>query len=622
MSIHTVNPLCGAFCEMGLRRWGPCGPGVPIDQVHPPGTPPISEDSLLVNLPDTGRPLRLWQQQALTQYVEQGEPLDFMVTATPGAGKTTFALTFARWLLERRVVHRVIVVVPTDHLRSQWAEAANQLGVVLDPTLSNDTGALSADFHGYVATYAQVALKPMLHRRRTEVKATLVILDEVHHAGDGLTWGDGVREAFDPAARRLCLTGTPFRTSEDETIPFVRYESDENGDLRSVSDYTYGYRHALNDHVVRPVMFAAYSGVARWRTSAGEVMSASLSEPLSKDAEMAAWRTALNPAGQWIPHVIAAADERLTEIRRTVPDAGAMILASDQEHARAYAGVVERVTGTKPVVVLSEDPKASAKIDQFSKSNDRWLVAVKMVSEGVDVPRLACGVWATSSRTPLFFAQAVGRFVRARARHEVATVFLPAVRPLMALAASLEEERDHVLRTKAAPDGLDAVPIAPEAASDALGYEALEAEAEFAHVLFGGQAVMGSAGTAEDPTGLVATGVGTLTAEDEDFLGIPGLLDPGQMATLLKQRESEHRRRITEVRTEDDLSPAQVQAAHKQAAALRREINSLVASASMRSNRPHAQIHAAVRRAVPGPASASAPLDVLEQRRDYLLGLT
>lgn len=565
----------------------------------------------MLSLPESDRPLRAWQREAFAIYVEKGEPQDYLVTATPGAGKTTFALTFAKWLLERRMVNRVVVVVPTDHLRTQWAEAANELGVVLDPTLSNDVGALATDFQGYVATYAQVALKPMLHRARVERQTTLVILDEVHHAGDGLTWGDGVLMAFEPAVRRLSLTGTPFRTSPTETIPFVTYEEESDGSRRSMADYTYGYADALKDHVVRPVMFAAYSGVARWRNSAGDVISASLSEENTKDVEMTAWRTALNPGGQWIPHVIAAADERLTEVRAAgMTDAGGMMLASDQEHARAYAAVIERVTGIKPTMVLSEDPKASLKIDAFAKSTDRWLVAVRMVSEGVDVPRLAVGIWGTSYRTPLFFAQAVGRFVRSRRQGETATVFLPAVRPLLALAAEMETEREHILPAPSAPDDLldPFQPELPEPASDDLGYEALDAEAEFAHVLFGGQAITGM---------LMPT---DLSDEDEEYLGLPGLLDPSQMATLLKHREGELRRTLSD-RGPAEQTPAQVQAAHKQKQSLRKEINSMVNKHAMRSSTPHAKVHAMLRKVVPGPASASASLDVLERRRDHLLSL-
>jgi superfamily II DNA or RNA helicase len=559
----------------------------------------------------TARPLRLWQQQALDTWVEKGQPKDFLVTATPGAGKTTFALTFASRLLAARQVRRVIVVVPTDHLRSQWAEAAARLGVMLDPSLDNNSRRVTDDFHGCVVTYAQVALKPLIHRTRCEDVPTLVILDEVHHGGDGLSWGDAVREAFDPAKKRLALTGTPFRTSAAETIPFVTYEVDSDGSQRSLADYTYGYSHALADDVVRPVMFAAYSGVARWRNSAGEVIAASLSEPLTKDMEMTAWRTALNPAGQWIPHVIAAADQRLSEHRASgMPDAGAMILASDQDNARAYAQVIERVTGAKPTIVLSDDPKASSKIDAFSASTDRWLVAVRMVSEGVDVPRLAVGVWATSYRTPLFFAQAVGRFVRSRRKGETATVFLPAVRPLLTLAAEMEGERDHVIAAPkhAEDDGLlDVIDESPEAASDALGYEALDAEAEFAHVLFGGAAHTG------DQVPL------DLTDDDQEFIGIPGLLDPATMAALLNKRDSDLRQSMRN-RPDDALSPAQVQAAHKMAADLRKEVASLVNRVAARTGKTHAQVHTDVRKAVPGPPSKAATVEQLEDRRDYLLG--
>src|SRR5213078_3390862 len=98
------------------------------------------------------------------------------------------------------------------------------------------------------------------------------------------------------------------------------------------------------------------------------------------------------------------------------------------------------LSGEDPVVVLSDDPKASGRIAAFSATNDRWLVAVRMVSEGVDVPRLAVGVYATSASTPLFFAQAVGRFVRSRRPGETASVFLPSIPSLLQYASEMERE--------------------------------------------------------------------------------------------------------------------------------------------------------------------------------------
>jgi superfamily II DNA or RNA helicase len=549
--------------------------------------------------------LRAWQSRALARW-DEDQPRDFLVTATPGSGKTAFALTLAARLKESRRIGRVIVVCPTDHLRTQWADAAEELGIFLDPSLPNSVGPISPDYDGAVFTYAQVAGAPMLHRRRAESVPTLVVLDEIHHAGDGLSWGDAVLEAYEPAKHRLAMTGTPFRTSESERIPFIRYDDAEGGAVESVADFAYGYRDALADHVVRPVMFAAYSGVARWRNSAGEVLSASLSDPASKDEELAAWRTALDPAGQWLPHVVTAADHRLSELRAAgMRDAGAMLLASDQDSARAYAALVEEASGEPATLVLSDDPKASQKIAEFAEGTGRWLVAVRMVSEGVDVPRLAVGVWATSYRTPLFFAQAVGRFVRARRPGETATVFLPAVRPLLALAATLEEERNHVIAPpKSNDDLLDPFEAAepPEAGSLLDEFEALDAEAEFAHVLYGGAA---------------HTGDIELTEDDEDFLGLPGLLSPDMMAAVLKRRESDVRRQMSDVLE----SPARATSMREQIKEVRREINSLVAQRAARTGKAHAQVHGEVRRAVPGPPSASASLDLLTRRRDHLLGL-
>src|SRR3954452_13400598 len=392
----------------------------------------------------TAAKLRAWQAAALEQYLTE-RPRDFLAVATPGAGKTTFALRVATELLGRGEITRVTVVAPTEHLKRQWADAAHRVGIRIDPEFKNAHGSHGRDFDGVAVTYAQVASRPLLHRARTEARPTLVILDEVHHAGDALSWGDAVREAFEPARRRLALTGTPFR-SDTSAIPFVTYAPDAQGIRRSVSDYSYGYGEALRDGVVRPVIFLAYGGNMRWRTAAGDEVAATLgADPLTKDLTSQAWRTAIDPYGNWVPQVLSAADKRLTEIRRHVPDAAGLVIASDHAAARAYAARLRAICGEAPAVVLSDDPTASKRIAEFGAGQSRWMVAVRMVSEGVDVPRLAVGVYATSYSTPLFFAQAVGRFVRARKRGETASVFLPTVPILLEHAGSMERERDHAL---------------------------------------------------------------------------------------------------------------------------------------------------------------------------------
>jgi superfamily II DNA or RNA helicase len=542
-------------------------------------------------------PLRTWQRSALVAYL-RAQPRDFLAVATPGAGKTTFALRIAAELLASGAVQGITVVAPTEHLKTQWALAAGRVGIMLDPGFKNSQGATSADFHGVVVTYAGVAAHPLLHRARTERRRTLVILDEVHHAGDALSWGDAVREAFEPATRRLSLTGTPFR-SDTNPIPFVRYARDSDGITRSASDHSYGYGDALRDGVVRPVLFLAYSGTATWRTRAGEEITATLGEPLTVEQTQQAWRTALDPHGDWMPAVLAAADRRLTEVRRGVPDAGGMVIASDQATAKLYAELLQGITGRKPVVVLSDDPKASKKIGAFETSEDRWLVAVRMVSEGVDLPRLAVGVYATSTQTPLFFAQAVGRFVRARRPGETASVFLPSVPSLLMLAAEMEAERDHALDGPAKhqflADELLAVANREDPDDEDSGFVALQASAHLDRVIYDG--------------GEYGTGAAVGSEDELDFLGLPGLLAPDQVAALLAQHQAKQIRKAPAV-----PAPERERTAFEVLSGLRKELNGLVGAWHHRTSKPHGAIHAELRTACGGPPSPQATAVQLQER--------
>ncbi|MGW7680309.1 DEAD/DEAH box helicase [Kribbella sp. NPDC054772] len=582
----------------------PAGPGV---------LPPAYPDRAAWG---TANKLRAWQAEALQLYLDSN-PRDFLAVATPGAGKTTFALTVAAELLHRRQIERITVVTPTEHLKVQWAEAADRAGIAIDPSFAGRRGKTNKDFQGVAVTYAGIAVNPLAFRVRTERFKTLVILDEVHHGGDALSWGDGVREAFEPAARRLCLTGTPFR-SDDNPIPFVTYETGHDGVARSKADYTYGYGHALRDHVVRPVIFMSYSGEMRWRTKAGDEVAARLGEPLTKDLTAQALRTALDPAGEWMGAVLAAADKRLTEVRRHMPDAGALVISGDQNTARAYAKTLREITGESPTVVLSDEKAASKKIAKFSEDESRWMVAVRMVSEGVDVPRLAVGVYATPTSTPLFFAQAVGRFVRARKRGETASVFVPSVTRLLGFAAEMEVERDHVLGRKnnnedgdifALEDDLLKQANQAEGASDELegNFEALGSDASFDRVVFDG--------------GDYGTGGDNASDEELDFLGLPGLLEPDQVRELLHKRQQKslaaQKKSRPAAAEREDPTPTEL-ATHEQIALLRRELNGLVAAWHHRTGQPHGVIHNDLRRKLGGPAAAHASSIQLKERIELI----
>ncbi|WP_195907807.1 DEAD/DEAH box helicase [Microbacterium gorillae] len=563
----------------------------------------------------TAGKLRAWQQEALDLYFER-EHRDFLVAATPGAGKTTFALTLAQELLRRREINRIIVVAPTEHLKTQWADAAARLHIRLDPAFRNSHTAPARYYHGVVVTYAQVAARAPVHRRLTESAKTLVILDEVHHGGDALSWGDAIRDAYGPAIKRLSLSGTPFR-SDTAPIPFVEYHPDESGGLVSTTDYSYGYGRALADGVVRPVLFHVYSGTMRWQTTMGDELEANLGQDNTKDVNAQAWRTALDPEGEWMQAVLRSADERLTEIRKHVPDAGGLVIATDQTVARAYAKLLHAISGERATIVLSDEADASARIEKFSGSASRWMVAVRMVSEGVDVPRLAVGVYATSSSTPLFFAQAIGRFVRARRRGEAASVFLPNVPPLLKLANEMEKQRDHALdRQTKDEDGLEDSLLdaanreekAEDALTEEFSFQALASTAHFDSIVFEGKQF----GQLAEPG----------TDEEREFIGLPGLLEPEHVHELLSQhqaRQTRHREaREAREAESGEAETSLPEPLHRTLREQRQLLNSLVGLYARQTGEPHGAVHAELRRTCGGPAVATATVAQLQKRIEFL----
>ena len=397
-------------------------------------------------MPSLPRPwtsqLRPWQEKAF-EALSDHISINFLAVATPGAGKTRFALRAIHEGLTRGKVDRVVVVCPTTHLRGQWAKAAHLEGIHLDPTSSNQQSKEATDFHGMVTTYQQVCLEPKQYRAQSRRTKTLVIFDEIHHAGEGKEWGGALQHAFDPATQRLLLSGTPFRTDENP-IPYVRY----NKDRQSVADFQYGYPEALRDGVCRPVIFPSYEGELAW-TSRGETVEATFKDGIKKSWRRERLRTALLQ-DSWLGQVIHDANERLSAVRAAGHErAGGLIVAMSQTHARDIAALVQQITGERAQVAVSDDPTAHRTIQRFARGQHRWLVAVNMVSEGVDIPRLRVGVYATNVLTEMYFRQVVGRFVRVNedgGRDGKSYLYISQDPTIVTYAKQITQERSHALR--------------------------------------------------------------------------------------------------------------------------------------------------------------------------------
>ncbi|SDY62351.1 Superfamily II DNA or RNA helicase [Geodermatophilus africanus] len=392
--------------------------------------------------------LRDWQRTALAEY-ETTHPVDFLAVATPGAGKTRFAATVVHRLLAAGEISRVIVVVPTQRLKTQWADAVAGYGIALEPEWANSEGALPPGFHGVVVTYAQVAALPDLFRRHTSAAPAMVVLDEIHHCGEERNWGDAIRHAFIPARRRLALSGTPFRTDNNQ-IPFVSYV-----DGVGTPDHTYDYGQAVTDGVCRPVFFPRRGGRMEWATTGGQIIRATFDDVVDQKLRNQRLNTALSLTGDWIASVLDDAHTELTELRATDPTAGGLVLAKDVEHARGIADLLRRRHGVAPVLAVSDEPGSNAAIEHFAAGDAPWIVSVRMVSEGVDVPRLRIAVFATNTITELFFRQAVGRVVRVRdgGEDETASFYIPDDARLRQFAETIRQQREHVIGA----DPIDAV---------------------------------------------------------------------------------------------------------------------------------------------------------------------
>jgi superfamily II DNA or RNA helicase len=452
------------------------------------------------------QPLRRWQERAMEALArwsaDPGRTEPILISAAPGAGKTRPALEFARAQLASGAAQTVVVTCPTAPLTRQWARAAHELGIDLAPDA--DSPRPPAGFHGTAVTYARIARAP---RKWTPPgpgalsRRTLLIADEAHHLGEDLTWGVAFATAFgQPDTRWLLLSGTPFR-SDATPIPGISYDSEGIAE----PDVAYTFAEAVADGVCRPVSFVAYDGTLSWR-SGEDVIESGFDTVLSTREASRRYRTAIStelPDG--LARILREADARLRTVRQDGHrDAAGLVVAADSDHARRIAGLLREATGRPPVVVLHTEARAAAKLAAFRDSKDPWIVAVNMVSEGVDIPRLRVGVYATAAKTPLIFRQIVGRFVRTIPGRpsEPSWVYVPADPVLRDHASTIEQEVRRALRRPGETDTAELEEPRERRATErasALDFEPVSADVAPQMSLFGGTPAAPAAPAARSP---------------------------------------------------------------------------------------------------------------------------
>jgi superfamily II DNA or RNA helicase len=380
----------------------------------------------------TELPLRTWQSE-FVDVVRAHQEIDCLLVACPAAGKTVGAAAAAAELMRIRGADQLIVVAPTVVVRDQWSRELARIGYRVP---SRWTGTRWPEWlHGVCTTYSQVAWRTGEFKAALEGRRTVVIFDEVHHAGNRLSWGNGISEAFGGAVGRLHLSGTPFR-SDGDAIPFISY-GDEG---LCEADYSYDYQRAVSDGVCRPIDFHAHDGLITWRDKDGVDVTARFSERVDDTSRRRRLHASLDPAQPFLRSLLEAAVNDLAELRQEVPDAAGLVVCDTQAHALEVDRLLNEISGTVPVLAISDIPRAHEAISSFAHDADEWLVSVKMVAEGVDIPRLGVIVWATSSSTELMVRQVAGRALRGRPEHRLhpAIVHMPADPRLVTYAERID----------------------------------------------------------------------------------------------------------------------------------------------------------------------------------------
>jgi superfamily II DNA or RNA helicase len=382
---------------------------------------------------------RRWQIGFFKSWEQRGDNLPFMLIAIPGSGKTWAALEAARRWMAAGVDRRLVVVVPTDNLRTQWKTEATQFGINLQ---SKEFGtSFKSDYQGGVVTYHLAANQPLVFRKLCAVHPTMVIFDEIHHCGEDSHFGRGIKDGFELAREKLLMSGTPWK-SDGAMIPFVRYD----GDGYALGDFRYDYPDALVDEVVRYLVFDHAKGSLEHEVTGQKL---ELNGDISERDAAQRLRLLLDPDGDYLKTQIQNANAKLIACRSTVPDAAAMAVCIDQWHAVKVAKVIEAETGVKPSIIVSDSDVENDTVDKFRKAKSEWLVSVRKVSEGTDIKRLQVLCYLTNVTSELFFRQVIGRVSRVRGLEDYeGYVYLPADPRLINAARNIENAQ--VIATKEA----------------------------------------------------------------------------------------------------------------------------------------------------------------------------
>lgn len=383
--------------------------------------------------------LRKWQKEFVSlPFRDYKDNLkSFLLHAGVGSGKTIASIYAARLFIERGF--NVVIISPSSNVKYKWSLDFHNNFIEIDYNYS-----LLYDYRrdgiikGISFTYYILQYENNVNYLLNNIidKNTLLILDEVHHLGDNKKWGDAIIQIGEKCGFVLSLTGTPYR-SDDNKIPFATYEPTHDSETFKLKvDYSYSYGNSVKDKVCCPISFRSIDVIAPGCN--GMLLNNELHNKIFNSALIVS-------ENDFVYNMYQEADKLLDQLREIKYDAAGLIVCNKIEEAEA---LYEKIHGS--ILVTSDDYDGDEKIKQFVKSDDKWIISVKKISEGVDIPRLRVLVYAINITTPLFFTQVAGRIVRNRDDEEINTIdhgffFYPNYEPLVNNAKQIESEIYHIV---------------------------------------------------------------------------------------------------------------------------------------------------------------------------------
>ena len=339
----------------------------------------VEEDPAVVGFSGLRRP-QIGALHAIHAHWSVSEATATIVMPT-GTGKTE---TMLCTLVSARC-DRILVVVPTDALRTQIAAKFETLGVLRavqnnvldDRAMRPVVGTLTArpksltDVDIFFAPCSVIVTSSSLIggcsrevQERIAHYCSHLFIDEAHHA-EAPTW-KAFRDRF-KEKRTLQFTATPFREDGQRV----------DGDLI----YVYPLKKAQQEGYFRPIRFRRINEFGR--RSDAKIAEAAIDE-LDKD-----------PTGR---HIVMA---RVANIERAHE-----VLQIYQQHGRYHP--VSLHSGMKSV------ERETARVALLSGAS-RIVVCVDMLGEGFDLPELKIAAFHDIRKSLAVTLQLAGRFTRARA---------------------------------------------------------------------------------------------------------------------------------------------------------------------------------------------------------------